>query len=528
MDATHGSVARGVRRHWWLPLIAMLAGLGVGFGVLFAQPDRFSASAAVLVFPVPAAASDDTNGATAGPINLGTEAQLVRSTETARRAAALLGTSTPAAQLVEAVSVDPVGDASVLELHFVAPTANQAQAGARAFAQAYLAARADAANSALAQQKTALAASLANAQTQLADLDARIAQLPPDSVQLSTLRSSRSTMATQITTLTGRMSEITTTVVDPGQLIRDADRPDAPLTGPTGLYLGVGAVAGLLTGLGAAGLWERLRVRVRDADDVVRAGVGVLAELVHDDAELYATSDPSGQDYHRLRNEVVAALATGDRVLLVTAASPGPSSTVVAANLAAALARVGHEVILLGANAPAIGRTPVLLSGMFDISDVPGLTDVLSGRTDVNSALQVPPREPRLRVVTPGGAASASRLLQSSTARAVVSNLRALARYVLIDSPSAAAGADAQSLAGLADAAIVVAEAGHSRHLEVADAVAQLRQVGARVLGAVVVPPLPPGAEQNTGVVFLDAPPRPWGGVLAQDRRTETDRAPAS
>src|SRR6185437_11599158 len=126
-----------------------------------------------------------------------------------------------------------------------------------------------------------------------------------------------------------------------------------------------------------------------------------------------------------------AALGTGDRVLLITSASPGPGSTVVAANIAAALGRVGHEVILLGANAPAIGAAPVLLSNLFDISDVPGLTDVLSGRTDLSLALQVPPREPRLRVVSPGGAASASRLLQSSSARAMVNSLRTLARYVL-------------------------------------------------------------------------------------------------
>jgi Mrp family chromosome partitioning ATPase len=495
--------------------------------MLVAQPARFSASAAVLVAPVPSAADDDPNGITTAPVNLGTEAQLVRSTDTARRAAALLGTTMAPAQLVEAVAVDPVADTSVLELRFVAPTADQAQAGARAFAQAYLAARADTADTALAQEKTALTTSLAAAQAQLADLDARIAQLPPDSPQQSTLRSARSTLTDQITTLTNRMSALTTTVVNPGQIIRDADRPSAPMTGPAWLYLGAGGAAGLLFGLGGAGLWERLRVRVRDADDVLRAGVGVLAELVHDDAELYTTSDPSGQDYHRLRNEVVAALTTGDRVLLLTAASPGPSSTVVAANLAAALARIGHEVILLGANAPAMGRTPVLLSGMFDISDVPGLTDVLSGRTDLGNALQVPPREPRLRVVTPGGAASASRLLQSATARAVVSNLRTLARYVLIDSPSAAAGADAQSLAGLADAAIVVAEAGHSRQVEVADAVAQLNQVGARVLGAVVLPPLPPGAQQTEGVVFLDAPPRPWG-PLGEDRRPDTDPARTS
>src|SRR5262249_37846742 len=116
----------------------------------------------------------------------------------------------------------------------------------------------------------------------------------------------------------------------------------------------------------------------------------------------------------------------------------------------------------------------------------------------LGTALQVPPREPRLRVITPGGSASASRLLQSSAMRTVVNGLRTQARFVVIDAPSAAGGADAQSLAGLADAAIVVAEAGRSRHVEVADAAVQVR-LSARVLGAVVLPRVDPPPSTEDG-----------------------------
>jgi Mrp family chromosome partitioning ATPase len=308
-------------------------------------------------------------------------------------------------------------------------------------------------------------------------------------------------------------------------MIRDADLPTQPLPRHGWLFAGGGLGLGLIVGLVAAGLWERLRARVHDGDDVTeRAGVGVLAELADTEPRLHAPSDHTGRDYHRLRNEVVAALATGDRVLLVTSASNGPASTVVAANLAAALARVGHEVILVGANPTAIGHAPVLLSGLFDISDVPGLTDVLSGRTELGSALQVPPREPRLRVITPGGSASASRLLQSSAMRAVVTGLRALARFVVIDAPSASSGADAQSLAGLADAAIVVAEAGRSRHTEVADAAGQVR-LSARVLGAVVLPRMEAPPSTADEVVFLGVPPRPWQSI---DEPRAPSAAPAA
>jgi Mrp family chromosome partitioning ATPase len=331
------------------------------------------------------------------------------------------------------------------------------------------------------------------------------------------LRSTRATVADQAASLSGRLGYLNTIVVNPGQVIRDADLPSAPVPASGWVFPATGLAGGLLAGLVAAGLRERLQVRVRDGADIIdRVGIAVLAELAGGEAVLHAPGDESARDYHRLRNEVVAALALSDAVLLVTSASTGPASTVVAANLAAALARVGNEVILVGANAPTIGHAPILLSSMFDVSDVPGLSDVLSGRTDLELATQVPPREPRLQVIAPGGAASASRLLQSAAVRTVVGRLRKSSRYVLLDSPSAAIGADAQSLAGLADAAIIVAEVGYSRHAEVSDAVAQLQLVGARVLGAVVLPRVVAEPDSEDPVVFIGTTAGSWGRPVAE------------
>jgi Mrp family chromosome partitioning ATPase len=136
-----------------------------------------------------------------------------------------------------------------------------------------------------------------------------------------------------------------------------------------------------------------------------------------------------------LRNEVVAALPGRDQVILVTGASPGRASTVVAANLAAALARAGNEVILVGANVPELGADGLLLSHVFDIADVPGLTDVLTRRSTIATALQNAPRAPRLRVITPGGTASATGLLQSEAVRTTMCALRDQASYVVVEAP---------------------------------------------------------------------------------------------
>jgi hypothetical protein len=223
----------------------------------------------------------------------------------------------------------------------------------------------------------------------------------------------------------------------------------------------------------------------------------------------------------------------------------------VAANLADAFARAGNDVVLVGAHVPDLGvpgpaaRTVgpsriTTLAGIFDLADIPGLTDVLAGRTSLSRTVQRAARSPRLRVVTPGGTASAGGLLQSEAARSVLRQLASRSRYVIVDAPSTASGADAQSLASVADVAVLVVEAEQARHVQVADAVTQLARVGTRLLGAVVVPPLAevelPG-QQHTPRVLRRGPgyeTEAWigGGPDALDGPTRkldpVNRSPAS
>ena len=245
---------------------------------------------------------------------------------------------------------------------------------------------------------------------------------------------------------------------------------------------------------------DRLTRRVHRAADVTgRTGITVLADLPDDPGELdavapariFAPHHPLGRAFHRLRNEVVASLAADERTLLVTAASPGSASTVVAANLAAALARSDNDVIVVGANVPEIGSATLTLARLFDVADVPGLTDVLAGRTPLDNAVQRAARDPaaagrHARAVRPAPAGCC----RQRASAAAIHALRRRARYLVVEAPSAASGADAQSLAGMADAAILVVAAGETRHAQVTDAALQLKRVGTRLLGAVIVPPL--------------------------------------
>jgi Mrp family chromosome partitioning ATPase len=288
------------------------------------------------------------------------------------------------------------------------------------------------------------------------------------------------------------MNDLQTTTVNPGRIVGEAARrrPARPSRPPS-------AVAVLPALRCRTGLVRiRWSSRIQQSADLGR----------HDDLPLLADLDlaaiatgtapqhPSGRAFNRLRNEVVAALRPEDHTIIVTGAAPGPASMLVAANLAAAFARADTDVVLVGASVPDLDSAAeaTTLAAIFDLADIPGLTDVLTGRTSLSRALQRAARSPRLRVVTPGGTASATGLLQSEGVRGVLGQLAAKTRYVIVEAPSTASGADAQSLASAADVAVLVVEAGHAHHSQVADAATQLTRVGTRLLGAVVVPRLGP------------------------------------
>ncbi|OLB64154.1 MAG: hypothetical protein AUI10_12295 [Actinobacteria bacterium 13_2_20CM_2_72_6] len=163
-------------------------------------------------------------------------------------------------------------------------------------------------------------------------------------------------------------------------------------------------------------------------------------------------------------------------MIVVTGASPGHAATVLAANLAAALARGGTETVLVRAHA----------TDAHPLATAPaaGPSDVLAGTVALEDAVR---SAGRLRVLGPEWAAGAD---GPPALGEILTRLRSRNGYVVIEAPSTAASADAQSLASQADAAILAVELRRTRHAEIVDAAEQLRRVGVPVLGAVVFPRL--------------------------------------
>jgi capsular exopolysaccharide synthesis family protein len=177
-------------------------------------------------------------------------------------------------------------------------------------------------------------------------------------------------------------------------------------------------------------------------------------------------------------------------VVVVTSAARGQATTVVAGNLATAFARAGSDVIMVCANM----EDGNAITGMLGVNGVPGVADVLANRARLSEAIQQAARQPGLRVVAAGGVATAAGLLQSESMRAVITELRKRCDYVILEAPASSVSADAQSLAGLADAAILVVETTRTELGQVADAAEQLHRIGTPVIGAVVLPRIKRGS----------------------------------
>ncbi|WP_433080642.1 Wzz/FepE/Etk N-terminal domain-containing protein [Dactylosporangium sp. CA-052675] len=503
------------RRHWWLVLVFVLVGLAGAVQFTSMQTKVYESSTSVLVSPIGNGQdANSTSGRTKGDINLDNEAQLVASTTVATDAAALMRSTTPPDTLAASVRVEVPPNTTFLVITFSASTAAQAQAGSHAFAEAYLRNREESAKADVAGRIAILNDKINQLNTGLTQINTRLATLKPSDPNRPNLESQRSTATAQINTLAGQLNQLLTTTVSAGKITRDADLPSAPVKPNRLLNLASGAAAGLLLGVGAAMLRERLDQRVRRASDLPRrVDVGVLASVPGrvkprlDD--VFAPFGAGGRIFNRLRNEVLASIpapAGGDarvalagQVVVVAGASRGAASTVVAANLAAAFARTGAETVLVCAHLPDSMVDTASVNRMLGVRAVPGLSDVLAGRFSLSSATQRAPRHPNLSVVTTGGTASAGGLLQSQALRDTLATLRERAAYVVVEAPSTATSADAQSLAALADAAIVAVEVRRTRHTEVADAADQLRRVGTPLLGAVVLPRLaaPRGGEER-------------------------------
>ena len=254
--------------------------------------------------------------------------------------------------------------------------------------------------------------------------------------------------------------------------------PAALPTSPSSPNYLIDIVAGLVVGLGlaigTAAIRDHLDDRLRGPSDVEElTGAPVIAlipafrplrpRLASELAITWNADSIVAEAYRGLRTQVIEAASNGGlRMLLVT--SPAwEKKSMIAANLAVALAQSGRRTVLVCADL-RWGNSHELIG----VANDEGLTTLLDRRTDLLTVLRSPGIH-NLRVIPPGPLPrDPAECLQRPSLRTVLGEVRSHADFVVIDAPPVLATPDAMPLAHLTEMIMLVGDAKKSTraHLE--------------------------------------------------------------
>lgn len=269
-------------------------------------------------------------------------------------------------------------------------------------------------------------------------------------------------------------------------LVRPAKAPEAPVSPNPSRNLALGLSLGVMLGAAAAVLRELLDTRITGATDVQRVTDGPIIGGITFDREaarsplLVHAGDysPRAEAFRAVRTNLqFIDAAEHPRALLFTSSLPGEGKSTTAANLALTLAASGALVCVVEADL----RRPRLLDYM-GLEGSAGLTSVLIGQASLDEMLQ--PYGEHLMVLGAGPIPpNPSELLGGAAMRTVLDELRARFEYVVIDAPPLLPVTDAVVLSKVVDGTIVVVGAGIVRRHQLAQSLATLEGVDAKVLG---------------------------------------------
>jgi capsular polysaccharide biosynthesis protein/Mrp family chromosome partitioning ATPase len=489
----------GLRRHWLLVVVLACVGLVGAFGYATVAPKSYAATAAVNVNPIAGQPGSTVANGRTGPnqVNLDTEAQIVVSTTVATIAGHILHSTLTPYALAKQITVTVPPNSSVLDITCTTSTATGAAACANAFAKAYLQNRTATAVSNVNSELRKLQAKIGALQHSISVLGAKAHSSPKNSTARNATLSARAADVSLLHQLNAQLGPLNGQLVQSngGAIISPASPPGKPASPKKLLVLPSGLVAGLLIGLAAAVLVDRRDKSIHGARDVERyLDVPVLLNLPPGtfgrDVSVASPRSRTGQAFTELGHAVSAALGEGNHILLVAGTSRGSDRivgrSVIAANLAATLARTHSEAVLVCAD-----MNNTVAPALLGVGDGDGLAELFTGTATVRDVARAPAAIPGLWVIGPGSDPSLALYhLRHDTARALTSQLRADARFVIIEAQATDDGADSLVLGEFADAAVVTVEISRTDRTVAADCVRRLRQLRAPVLGAVSLPAL--------------------------------------
>jgi capsular exopolysaccharide synthesis family protein len=195
------------------------------------------------------------------------------------------------------------------------------------------------------------------------------------------------------------------------------------------------------------------------------------------------TRSPIAEAYRHLRTSLLLSSAgQPPKTILVTSSQPSEGKTTTAVNTAIMLAHTGAEVLVVDCDL----RRPRLHSHL-NVANMRGITNYLSGETDLDSLLQTYEQLPNLKIMPSGPVPpNPAELLGSNEMRKLLSDLGNRFTHVVVDSPPCISFTDASILSTMVDGVVLVIHGGRSSRAVVRRAKQQLLDVGANIFGVVL------------------------------------------
>jgi polysaccharide biosynthesis transport protein len=290
------------------------------------------------------------------------------------------------------------------------------------------------------------------------------------------------------------------------RIVDPAEVPLSPSSPRTRLNLLLATFVGLLLGVGLAFLLEYLDLSINSPEEIHRVtGLGTIGLVPvaspssrwramvpgakpdgRQRVELTALQDirsPVSEAFREMRTALMVSQAGGPpRTVLVTSSQPGEGKTAVSLNLALTLVQLGRRTLLVDADL----RKP-RLHRLLGTPNEEGFSSYL-GAAETTMPLPLNTEVSGLDLLPSGPLPpNPSDLLDSERFTQVMNEL--LARgydHLILDSPPILPVADPVIMSRRVDGVCLVVGAGVTRRDAVAHAMERLRQVDARVIGAVL------------------------------------------
>ena len=273
-------------------------------------------------------------------------------------------------------------------------------------------------------------------------------------------------------------------------MIQPAVVPDSPISPKPIRNALLGAMVGLLLSGSVVILITFFDDTIKSPQDVENtigfpvSGFIAETEKLNEKDPIYVLKTPHSpisEGYRILRANLEASNSGHDfKTMLISSSGPGEGKTTIAVNLAVIMAQAGKRVVLIDADMrrPNVHR-------YFGFSNHVGLSTLFKNIVNMQAIIHPVKDVKNLAVITSGKLPSnPSELLGSERMEKIISELIKFADLVILDCPPSIV-ADAQVLAQKADGILFIIQPGKTRTGSLKSIFEQFNRAGVKILGIV-------------------------------------------